>query len=383
MLATARRRREPDRRAPATARTSARPRRSARALGASVERIVDDATGERRRTVVASPGVDGLRAAGGRPRLRQLRDEPPAVRRDPRRPALPERPRRRRFIAPPSGRSYHRTAALDGCGAPRPIERLPSAGHRDRSHPAPRGRRLDDRPERPGQVGDPPGRASGGRPDDGPGVGRDARPHGADAPGAGRARSRPSTDGRRTAASRSVSKEGRRCWRSTSGSRATSRRRRSGSSRARSTRTPSSPSAASASTRRGGPSSTSWPRWAPISTSVVERPDGRRSATASRSPTSRPLERAPRHRPRPARRRRRDRRDPGPVPRRAARRRHDAIRGAGELRHKESDRIAGIAAGLARSARGSTVDGDDLRDPRPGRRFAARRPTASTTTASR
>jgi 3-phosphoshikimate 1-carboxyvinyltransferase len=37
------------------------------------------------------------------------------------------------------------------------------------------------------------------------------------------------------------------------------------------------------------------------------------------------------------------------------------IRGAGELRHKESDRIAGIAAGLAALGARVEVDGDDLR----------------------
>ena len=36
------------------------------------------------------------------------------------------------------------------------------------------------------------------------------------------------------------------------------------------------------------------------------------------------------------------------------------IRGAGELRHKESDRIAGIAAGLRALGARIEVDGDDL-----------------------
>jgi 3-phosphoshikimate 1-carboxyvinyltransferase len=36
------------------------------------------------------------------------------------------------------------------------------------------------------------------------------------------------------------------------------------------------------------------------------------------------------------------------------------IRGAGELRHKESDRIAGIAAGLSALGAGIEIDGDDL-----------------------
>ena len=37
------------------------------------------------------------------------------------------------------------------------------------------------------------------------------------------------------------------------------------------------------------------------------------------------------------------------------------IRGAGELRHKESDRIAGIAAGLSALGARVEVDGDDIR----------------------
>jgi 3-phosphoshikimate 1-carboxyvinyltransferase len=37
------------------------------------------------------------------------------------------------------------------------------------------------------------------------------------------------------------------------------------------------------------------------------------------------------------------------------------IRGAGELRHKESDRLAGIAAGLGALGADITLDGDDLR----------------------
>jgi 3-phosphoshikimate 1-carboxyvinyltransferase len=37
------------------------------------------------------------------------------------------------------------------------------------------------------------------------------------------------------------------------------------------------------------------------------------------------------------------------------------IRGAGELRHKESDRLAGIAAGLTAMGATVEVDGDDLR----------------------
>ena len=37
------------------------------------------------------------------------------------------------------------------------------------------------------------------------------------------------------------------------------------------------------------------------------------------------------------------------------------IRGAGELRHKESDRISGIATGLRQMGARIEIDGDDLR----------------------
>ena len=43
------------------------------------------------------------------------------------------------------------------------------------------------------------------------------------------------------------------------------------------------------------------------------------------------------------------------------------IRGAGELRHKESDRLAGIAAGLTAPGADVTIDGDDIRIVGPTR----------------
>ena len=58
------------------------------------------------------------------------------------------------------------------------------------------------------------------------------------------------------------------------------------------------------------------------------------------------------------------------------------IRGAGELRHKESDRIAGIAAGLTALGARVEVDGDDIRIHGDAT-CAARRPTVSMTTAWR
>ena len=58
------------------------------------------------------------------------------------------------------------------------------------------------------------------------------------------------------------------------------------------------------------------------------------------------------------------------------------IRGAGELRHKESDRIAGTAAGLRALGARVDVDGDDLHiTGRPASKGPRR--TASTTTAWR
>ena len=84
----------------------------------------------------------------------------------------------------PPGRSYHRTAALDGRGAPCPPERFPSAIDRGRPYPAPGDRPSTTRPERPGEVGDPAGGPPRRRPDDGPRSGRDAGSHRADAAGA-------------------------------------------------------------------------------------------------------------------------------------------------------------------------------------------------------
>ena len=60
-----------------------------------------------------------------------------------------------------------------------------------------------------------------------------------------------------------------------------------------------------------------------------------------------------------------DRRDPGPVPRRGlARAARPVIRGAGELRHKESDRIAGHRGRSARARRAGRGRRRRPRDPR-------------------
>ena len=69
--------------------------------------------------------------------------------------------------------------------------------------------------------------------------------------------------------------------------------------------------------------------------------------------------------------RRRSTRSPSCAWPRRARAGTTTIRGAGELRHKESDRIAGVAAGLAALGADIEVDGDDIAHPR--RRPAARR----------
>ena len=126
-----------------------------RALGARVE---PDGVGEgaaerggapgRGRNVdyrVVSPGRGRPRAARRHAGLRQLRHESATHRRDARRPAPDLRPGRGRFIAPPTGRSYHRATAPDGRGAPRSKRRFPPSPHRGRAYPAPGGGRHDTR----------------------------------------------------------------------------------------------------------------------------------------------------------------------------------------------------------------------------------------------
>ena len=104
--------------------------------------------------------------------------------------------------------------------------------------------------------------------------------------------------------------------------------------------------------------------------------------SASRSPTCvvRSSD-APRGRPRPARRRRRDRRDPGPLPRRHAGRRHDDASAApASCATRNPTGSPASSPACARSGARIEVDGDDLVDRRPDARSSARRPTASTTT---
>ena len=137
-------------RAPATAPTSARPpgswRRSARpSSGSPATGRTVDLPGRLARAPTACAEPDGILDCGNSGTSLRLISGVLA--------GLPmtAHPRRRRFVAPPSGRSYHRTAALDGRGAPRPPERLPPSPDRGRSYPAP-GDRLSRRPVPSAQV---------------------------------------------------------------------------------------------------------------------------------------------------------------------------------------------------------------------------------------
>ena len=384
-------RREPDRRAPATARTSARRPGSWPRSGPTVERT-SPATAGRVDYRVVSPGADGLARAGRRPRLRQLRDEPAADRRDARRAA-------------DDGHVLDGDASLRGRPVARIIEPLRSMGaelHARQNDSLPPLTVVGRTPLRAIEFATPVPSAQvksaillAGLRADGRTtvreVGRDARPHGADAAGAGRAgRARRRRGGRRSGLDgrrRADGAGGRR-----NGSRATSRRRRSGSSRAPSTPTPSS------TLRDVGVNPT---RRAVIDilrsmgADIEERPRAGRpptTASASRSPTS------------SSGRRRCAAIELGPADVAAAideipvlclaaaagDAARPTIRGAGELRHKESDRIAGIAAGLRgarRTGRGrrrrppdrrrrAALDGADDRQPRrppPGHDLRDRR----------
>ena len=145
--------------------------------------------GRRRRPERRLPGDLARRRRPARAcrgaRLRELRDEPAAGCRDDRRTAAEGGPGWGQFIAPPTGGSYHRTAALDGRGAPGTRRRLPPSTHRGRCYPAPTDRLPDPGAKCPGQVGDPSRGAPGGGTDDGSRGGRDPGSHGANAPGPG------------------------------------------------------------------------------------------------------------------------------------------------------------------------------------------------------
>ena len=124
---------------------------------------------------------------------------------------------------------------------------------------------------------------------------------------------------------------------------------------------PNSPCAASASTRRVAPSSTSSVGWARTSRSARRRRDtdgGIGEPVADlvvRSSDLRAVDLSPTDVAEAI--------DEVPALCLAAARATGTttIRGAGELRHKESDRIAGVAAGLTALGATIDVDGDDLR----------------------
>ena len=312
------------------------------------------------------------------------------------------RPRRRR-VAPAAGRwpgSSSRCARwarrVEGSA-----RRHASAADRGRPDAA-RGRSTGDAGAvGAGEVGDPArGAARRTGTTTRPRVGRDARPHRADAPGTRRAGAiEPGADG---GAIVEIEGGDDGAGASTSASPATRRRRRSGSSPARSIRTPSS-------ALRGvgvNPTRRAVDRpparaWAPRSRRAGRgTADGRRVGEPIADLVVRSLrargDRA-RRRPRPPRRSTRSRSSASRPRRRAAAR---VIRGAGELRHKESDRIAGIVDGPARARREnrastattSSIDGptdaarrggrqprrpstrDDLRHRRPRRRRAHHHP---------
>ena len=176
-------------RARATGRTSARRRRSAGALGATVERIGGDdrdRASPRRRSTTGS----SRRASTGSASRRRTSTA-----------ATPGRASGCSPGSSPACRSGPSSTATIHCGAVRSLVSSNRFGRWARRvharaddslppltvigrHPLVAVDRLDPRPERPGQVGDPAGGAPGGRLDDRPRGGRDARPHGADAAGA-------------------------------------------------------------------------------------------------------------------------------------------------------------------------------------------------------
>ena len=300
-------------------------------------------------------------------------------------PALHEHAGRRRFVASASGRSYHRTAASDGRDARRPAERLPPAADSDRSIAARGHRPCDAGTQRAGEVGGPAGRASGGRPDDG--HARPSRraitPSGCSGHAAspverdgGRPTGRVELDGARRAAVQAIDER-------VPGDVVRGRvlARRAGSIHPDAELVlhdvgvnPTRRAVIDLLRRMG----------ADIEETAGPAAGGR-AASASRSRTS-CVRSAALHgdRYRPRRRRRGDRRDPGPVPGRGAwPTGTTTIRGAGELRHKESDRIAGIAAGLARARRATSRSTATTSGSTAARACAGPPPTASTTTAWR
>ena len=362
-----------------------RRRRGGRALDGGHRRRARarPSTGSRaraRRSATASSRV--ARTHSRRPRansIAELRDEPPADERRPGRAAPDGHPRRRRFVAPPSGGSYHRTTALDGCRPPWPARRFPPTTDRDRSYPASGDRLHDDGAERTGEVGHPARGTSRGRADDGPRVGRDPRPHGTDAASEGRAGR---ADGRTGRVGRMVAgRRGRRC--------------------AQSERVPGDVSAAAFWLVAGAIHPDAELTLHDVGVNPTRRAiidilrsmgadiEERRHGDGARRRRRRAA--GGRHgalvgpacgRPRAVRCGRRHRRDPGALPGRDGGRRHDRHprRGRAAPQGVRPDR--GDAAGLRALGARIEVDGDDLRITGPTRSTAPR-PTASTITVSR
>ena len=369
---TRRRRR---RRRPLDGGHHARPRRDRRPTA-------ETATAGRRLPGRSRPGVDGLREPAATLDCGNSGTSLRLFAGHARRAAVDGGPGRRRFVARPSGRSYHRTAARDGRGAPcpRPDDSLPPVTVVGRTP-----LRAIDWPtpgaERAGEVGDPAGGASGRRRDDGPRGGRDARPHRADAAGAGRARSSRSRrrDGGAVA---SRSREAWRCRRSTSGSRAIVSAAAFWLVAGAIHPDAELGSRASASTRRAGRVIDLLRRWArtsrrrPTSASGARRHGPRRAARPTSSSRSSAL-RGDRHRRRPTSARG-DRRDPDPVPGRDA-------RAAGTNGDPRRGRAPPQGIGPARGHRGRALgprrdDRDRRRRHRHRRR--RRRSVAPSSTAS-
>ena len=299
-------------------------------------------------------------------RLRQRRHARAPDRRTARLPGRQLHAHRRRVaLGPPDG-ARRRAAAANG--RPDRDDRRASAAHGHRL--AARGDRLRAAGgERPGEVGRPPRRPRGHRQDDRDRAGADPRPHRADAAGRGCARDRPAELGQRRPARAATARRGRRARRLLLG-RAVHRRGHAAP------RVAHHDSRRRASTRGGRGCSTCSSGWAAGSGSCSDGGSARsRSATSRCAARSSP--------------RRRSIRSEVPLlvdelplfALLASQARGESwVYGAGELRHKETDRIDAVVDALrAIGARikgldeGFSVTGvPDAPERRQGRR--ARRP---------
>ena len=157
------------------------------ALGATVERTA--VRGGRVDYRVVVPGRRRARRARGRARLRQLRDDDPPRGRRPRRAGRcsPSSTATRRSAGARWAGSRSRSPAMGAAFAGRASGTLLPLAITGRARLTPI--RYDTPgPQRPGQVRGPARRARGRGRDGGDRGGRDARPHGADAPRAGHRR---------------------------------------------------------------------------------------------------------------------------------------------------------------------------------------------------